>query len=285
MTKILVTGANGQLGSEIKELATKHSFEFVFCTSKQLDITDEAAVKFIFENHKFDYCINCAAYTAVDKAEIDEAQAFLVNAIAAKYLAKNCEKHNTVLIHISTDFVFDGTKQKSYLETDVPNPINVYGASKLAGEEACIENCSNYVILRTSWVYSKYGNNFVKTIQKLCADRDELSVVDDQFGSPTYAEDLAAAVLNIITKIDNKGILNYKGIYHYSNEGNISWFDFAKGIQKITNSKCKIKPVTTEGYPTPALRPKNGVMNKNKVKQTLKLTIPFWEDSLKKMLS
>lgn len=276
MIKILVTGANGQLGKCIQDLAGKYSdLSFVFTDHKEFDITSQENVNKFFEDQKFDYCINCAAYTAVDKAETEKEMAFLINAEAVKYLALACKETDTTLIHISTDFVFDGKKGEPYTEEDKPNPINVYGASKLKGEQYVQKILKKYFIVRTSWVYSQHGHNFVKTMLRLAKERDELNVVCDQFGSPTYAGDLAKVILNII--LMNKTLY---GLYHYSNEGVVSWYDFAKIIFEEGSVKVNLKPIKTEKYPTPAKRPAFSVMDKAKIKQELKFEIPNWRDSL-----
>lgn len=273
---ILVTGANGQLGRCIQDVAKDAtSLNFVFKDSKQLDITNQGAVKNIFNTSRFDYCINCAAYTAVDKAEAEKEKAFLVNAEAVKYLAESCKENNVKLIHISTDFVFDGKKETPYTEESIPNPINVYGASKLKGEQYIQNHIERYFIIRTSWVYSEYGHNFVKTMLRLTQERNQISVVNDQIGSPTYAGDLA----NVILEIIGSDLVDY-GVYHYSNEGEISWYDFAQAIFEEKN--VELVPISTEEYPTPAKRPSYSVMDKTKIKQSLKIEIPYWKDTLQK---
>ncbi|PKB42622.1 dTDP-4-dehydrorhamnose reductase [Cellulophaga sp. RHA19] len=278
--KILVTGANGQLGKCIYDVAKGYpEYSFHFKSSKDLDITDNEALQKLFIKEKYNYCINSAAYTAVDKAESNKEAAFLVNAKAVKFLAEVCKKTETTFIHISTDFVFDGTKTSPYTETDTPNPINVYGESKLKGEEYIQEILSEYFIIRTSWVYSEYGNNFVKTMLRLGKEREELSVVNDQIGSPTYAGDLA----NVILKIIETRSVNY-GLYHYSNEGEISWFDFAKEIFRINNINIKLSPIKSEEYPTPAKRPNNSVMVNKKAMEQLDLIVYDMLESLTKNL-
>ena len=279
--KLLITGANGQLGRCLQDLAVKYpNYQFHFKTSKELDITKKNQINKLFALEKYDYCINCAAYTAVDKAETDQENAFLVNAEAVKYLAEACKTHNTTFIHISTDFVFDGSHKTPYAEEDIPAPINVYGASKLKGEQYVQEILKHYFIIRTSWVYSEYMNNFVKTMLRLGVERDELSIVDDQLGSPTYAGDLAETLMKII----NKKVTNY-GLYHYSNEGAISWYDFAKSIFDESNMQVSLLPINSESYPTPAERPAFSVMDKLKIKEALLLEIPYWRDSLKQCLT
>lgn len=279
--KILITGSNGQLGKCIQDVAEEYpEYDFHFKTSTDLDITSQEKINTLFAREKFDYCINCAAYTSVDKAETDKKNAFLVNAEAVKYLAEACKYNNTTLIHISTDFVFDGTKGIPYTEDDLPNPINVYGASKLKGEQYIQGILNNFFIIRTSWVYSEYGHNFVKTMLRLGEDREELSVVNDQIGTPTYAGDLANTIMEIIiTKTTNFGL------YHYSNEGLISWYDFAKAIFAIKGMNIKVNPIPSEAYPTPAKRPIYSVLDKTKIKQVFNIiNIPNLENSLKEVI-
>ncbi|MDP5230551.1 MAG: dTDP-4-dehydrorhamnose reductase [Cellulophaga sp.] len=278
MSKILVTGANGQLGQCIKELAltkgTKNTY--IFKSSADLNITEYAQVIAEFMLGQFDFCINCAAYTNVDKAESDLDNATNVNVIGAKNLATACGKTNTTLLHISTDFVFDGTKDSPYVETDITSALGVYGQTKLLGENEVIKNAPKYYIIRTSWLYSEYAHNFMKTMIRLANERDALSVVSDQTGTPTYAKDLAEVLMHII----NTNPIAY-GIYHYSNEGIATWFDFAKAIFEINNNTINLSPIATEAYPLPAKRPKYSVMDKSKIKQALQIKIPDWKESLK----
>uniref|UniRef100_UPI0040490EBF dTDP-4-dehydrorhamnose reductase n=1 Tax=Flavobacterium sp. TaxID=239 RepID=UPI0040490EBF len=277
--KILITGANGQLGLCLKDASREYpNHNFYFKTSKELDITNKKEIQALFAELNFDYCINCAAYTAVDKAEDDKENAFLVNAEGVKFLAKACKSSETILIHISTDFVFDGTKDSPYTESDIPNPINVYGASKLKGEENVRNILENYFIIRTSWVYSEYGSNFVKTMMRLGREREHLSVVNDQIGSPTYAGDLATTILKIIDVKSKK-----YGIYHFSNEGNISWYDFAKEIFNENEIKINLSAIKTEAYPTPAKRPLYSVLDKSKINIAFNLKITPWQKSYKKL--
>ena len=265
--KILITGANGQLGRCLQDVAEKYpGYDFHFKTSKELDITKKEQINSLFIHEKFDYCINCAAYTAVDKAETDQENAFLVNAEAIRYLAEACKFKNTILIHISTDFVFDGSKTTPYMEEDVPHPINVYGASKLKGEQYVQDILAHYFIIRTSWVYSKYGHNFVKTMLRLGAEKEELNVVDDQLGSPTYAGDLAEAIMEII----RLKTTDY-GLYHFSNEGAITWYEFAKAIFKANGRKVKVNPVPSKAYPTQAKRPIFTVLDKSKINHFIEI--------------
>ncbi|MBP1838697.1 dTDP-4-dehydrorhamnose reductase [Formosa algae] len=275
--KILVTGGNGQLAACIKDVSKGlNDLEFIYTDSEDLDITNQQHVAEFFQNNNIDWCINCAAYTAVDKAETDVDLARKVNKDGAKNLALACKSKNVKLIHVSTDFVFDGTSSTLYSETDSSEPIGVYGLTKLEGEHAIQDNLESYFILRTSWLYSEHANNFMKTMLRLAETRPELSVVADQIGTPTYATDLASVMLNII----NNNSTNY-GLYHYSNEGVASWYDFAAAIFEIADTKTKVFPIKTEAYPTPAARPQFSVMDKSKIKETFKIEIPHWRDSLK----
>jgi dTDP-4-dehydrorhamnose reductase len=276
MITVLVTGSNGQLGKCLKDISQgSTNINWIFKSSKELDITDEFCIAETFRSIKIDYLINCAAYTAVDKAEDEPEKAFLVNAEGVKLLASACKVYNVTLIHISTDFVFDGKKSTPYIETDLPNPINVYGASKLKGEQYVQEILEKYFIIRTSWVYSEHGNNFVKTILRLANERKEINVVDDQLGSPTYAMDLAGLIKYII---DIK-LIEF-GIYHFSNEGELSWFDFALEIFNQNKSKCIVHPIKSVDFPALAERPKYSVLSKNKIKSVLKVPLHPWKSSL-----
>ena len=278
MNKILVTGSNGQLGSEIRELSKSIKADFFF---DALDITDQDALKSFIKTNKIDTIINCAAYTAVDRAEDDEVLANRVNHQAVKYLAEISKENGIKLIHVSTDYVFDGESCKPYKEDDKTNPITVYGKTKLKGEKAIQEVApKNSVIIRTSWVYSSFGNNFVKSMLKYGREKDELRVVYDQVGTPTYARDLAKMVLDIMAKIKNDEV----EIYHYSNEGVLSWYDFSKEIMKMACIECEITPIESFEYPTPASRPHFGVLNKSKIKKKFGIKIPFWKDSLSECL-
>ncbi|OBX21654.1 MULTISPECIES: dTDP-4-dehydrorhamnose reductase [Bizionia] len=268
-TDVLVTGSNGQLGKSLFALNKANNYEalnFTFATKATLDISNQEQVDTYFQSNSFNYCINCAAYTAVDKAEVEKEEAFLINATGAENLAEACKKYGVVLIHISTDFVFDGSKREPYLETDTPNPINVYGASKLEGERNVQSALENHFIIRTSWLYSEFGNNFVKTMLRLGSEKDELHVVNDQLGSPTYAKDLAEVVLEIILSHNKKF-----GLYHYSNQGVLSWFDFAQAIFNFTQNDISVKPIPTSGYPTPAQRPQYSVLSSTKIVHNLRL--------------
>ena len=280
MKRILVTGANGQLGQSIIEQSKNYKeIECFFVTRNELDITNEELINHYFEDKSFDIVVNCAAYTAVDKAEDDQENAYLVNVKATEFLAKITKQKGIPFIHISTDYVFDGTEAIPRLETDQTNPIGVYGQTKLDGENLALENNPKTIILRTAWVYSRFGNNFVKTMLRLFNDKDSISVVADQIGSPTNAIDLADAILTIISKND----LTY-GIFNYSNEGECSWFEFAQKIKEFSNSTIEINPVPTSAYPTKAKRPAYSLLDKSKIKEVYQLDIPTWEDSLKEEL-
>ncbi len=280
MKRILVTGANGQLGQSILEQSKNYKeIECFFVTRNQLDITNEELINHYFEDKSFDFIVNCAAYTAVDKAEDDQENAYLVNAKATEFLAKITNEKGIPFVHVSTDYVFDGTEAQPRLETDQTNPIGVYGQTKLDGENFALENNPKTIILRTAWVYSRFGNNFVKTMLRLFNDKDSISVVADQIGSPTNAIDLADAILTIISKND----LTY-GIFNYSNEGECSWFEFAQKIKEFSNSTIEINPVPTSAYPTKAKRPAYSLLDKSKIKEVYQLDIPTWEDSLKEEL-
>ena len=288
--RILVTGKNGQLGKSIHKVISanaktdnnQNSNQFIFVGREELDLSRENSISHYFDdNDKFDIIINCAAYTEVDKAEEEQNLANQVNHLAVKQLAQIANKQQAKLIYISTDYVFDGESDRPYMETDAPNPINVYGQTKLAGEQAVqVTMPTNAIIIRTSWVYSEYGNNFVKTMLRLGQERDELSVVGDQIGSPTYATDLANAILEIIQNKEFKGEKQTTQIYHYSNKGKVSWYDFAKEIFKIAGVGCKVNPITTQQYPTPAQRPRNTLMSKDKIIEKFEVEILDWKESL-----
>jgi len=275
--KILVTGGNGQLGSELKVLSKIFNAEFIFTDREELDITDKVAVDNFLAEHQPDFVINGAAYTAVDKAEGDSETAFLINAGAVENLAICCKKNNAKLLQVSTDFVFEGNKSTPYKETDATNPLSVYGKSKLQGEQLCLANNPDTIIIRTSWLYSSFGNNFVKTMLRLSSERKELKVIYDQTGTPTYARDLAQAILKII-KHDN--VKTTSGIFHFSNQGVCSWFDFSKAIVDLSGNDCIVLPIETYEYPTPATRPHYSVLNKRKITETFGFNIPYWRDSL-----
>jgi dTDP-4-dehydrorhamnose reductase len=282
--RILITGKNGQLGNSIHKLVTntEQTDDLVFVGREELDLSNKNNISRYFEGNVFDIIINCAAYTAVDKAEEELELANQVNHLAVKQLAKIALKQEAKLIHISTDYVFDGESDKPYTETDATDPINIYGKTKLAGEQALKEiMLTNALIIRTSWVYSEYGNNFVKTMIRLGKERDELNVVSDQIGSPTYATDLAGAILEIIKNEEFREEGQTTQIYHYSNEGEISWYEFAKEIFKIAKVDCKVSPIRTQQYPTPAKRPKYTIMNKDKLVHMFGVKIAIWGLSLK----
>ena len=274
---ILVTGSNGQLGSEIKELSSNYNYNFFFTTRDDIDITSKDSIKEFCQTNSINVIINCAAYTAVDKAETDIENADLVNRKAVKKLSIVAKELNIKLIHISTDYVFDGKNFKPYVEEFQTNPQSVYGKTKLDGENEIRDiNPLNSIIIRTSWVYSYYGNNFVKTMLRLGKEKEELGVIFDQVGTPTYAKDLAKTILDIVPQIENSKV----EIYNYSNEGVLSWYDFAKEIMKMAKLNCKINPIETYQYPTPAKRPHFSLLNKSKIKSKFNLEIPYWKDGL-----
>ncbi len=277
--RILVTGSNGQLGNEIRVLSENYpDFDFNYTDVAELDITDHQKVEAYFKAYKPHVIINCAAYTAVDKAESDEKTAYLINAKAVEILAKASAEAGTLMIHISTDYVFDGKSYLPYNENDKINPLSAYGRSKLAGEDAVRQFATKGIIFRTAWLYSAFGNNFVKTMIKYGNERDELKLVFDQVGTPTYAKDLAKAILDIIPLA-----LQHSGtdLFHYSNEGVASWYDFAKFIMEFSGINCNIKPILTREYPLLATRPFYSVLNKSKIKEMYNITIPYWSDSVK----
>ena len=274
---ILVTGSMGQLGSEIKELSSNYNYNFFFTTRDDIDITSKESIKEFCQTNSINVIINCAAYTAVDKAQSDIENADLVNRKAVKKLSIVAKELNIKLIHISTDYVFDGKNFKPYVEEFQTNPQSVYGKTKLDGENEMRDiNPLNSIIIRTSWVYSYYGNNFVKTMLRLGKEKEELGVIFDQVGTPTYAKDLAITILDIIPQIENSKV----EIYNYSNEGVLSWYDFAKEIMKMAKLNCKINPIETYQYPTPAKRPHFSLLNKSKIKSKFNLEIPYWKDGL-----
>ncbi len=280
--KILVTGAYGQLGSEISCLTTKYpEWKFLFTDVDSLNITSESELETWFQTNKPDYVINCAAYTAVDKAESDIETAEKVNELAPKLIGKYSKKSGAKLIHISTDYVFDGESFTPYSEEAKVNPKSVYGGTKLQGEKNCYEENPQTVIIRTSWLYSAFGNNFVKTMLRLGKERGQLNVVFDQVGTPTYAADLACAILEIIALAEEKPEKFVPGIYHYSNEGVASWYDFAKAVFEISEVKCVVSPVRSNQFPTAAKRPDYSVLDKAKIKNTFGIAVPYWRDSLK----
>ena len=278
---VLVTGANGQLGQSLQFIAPNYpELHFVFCSSIDLDISNIENCKSVFSKIKPNYCINAAAYTAVDKAESEPEKAYLINVIGARNVAEVCKTHNTILLHISTDFVFEGNATKPYTENDIPNPTGVYGQTKLEGEKAIQLVFENYYIIRTSWVYSQFGNNFMKTMLRLASERDSISVVNDQIGTPTNAIDLAKALIQIILTDNRQPTTDNFGVYNFSNEGQCSWYDFAKEIFKINNIEIDLKPIPTSSFPTPAKRPKYSVLDKTKIKSTFGIIINKWEVSI-----
>ena len=277
MHNILVTGSKGQVGSELQELADEHKYNFYFTDRDSLDITDKKQIETFVNTNDINIIINAAAYTAVDKAEEDAVNADSVNHLSVKYLAEIAKEKNIKLIHISTDYIFDGKNYKPYNEDDTTNPQGIYGTTKLAGETTMQAiKPKNSIIIRTSWVYSSYGANFVKTMLRLGKERDSLGVIFDQVGTPTYAKDLAKAILDIIPKVSNDRVETY----HYSNEGVLSWYDFAKEIMRMAKIECHINPIETKEYPTPATRPHYSLLNKAKIKKEFNIEIPYWKDSL-----
>jgi dTDP-4-dehydrorhamnose reductase len=297
---VLVTGANGQLGQAIQSIVGNYpSIDFVFCTSSELNITDKTNCDSVFEKYKPQFCINAAAYTAVDKAESEPEKAFAINVTGAQNLAEVCKTHDTILLHVSTDFVFDAKfvdgiayydsqlrlplkSEKGLTETDVPFPAGIYGLTKLQGEQAIESTWEKHYIVRTSWVYSQFANNFMKTMLRLASERDSLSVVSDQIGTPTNAVDLAEALLKIIQSYDAQLVsASNFGIYNFSNEGQCSWYDFAKEIFKVNNISINLQPIPTSAYPTPAKRPAYSVLDKSKIKQVFGIEIKDWKESLK----
>lgn len=280
MKKILVTGANGQLGQSLQKISPKfENFEFIFTDYETLDISNKEEVLNFFWQNEPQFCINSAAYTAVDLAETETEKAFLINADGPENLAEACAEYNAQFIHVSTDYVYDGENNLPYSENDFTNPVNVYGASKLEGDNLVIETNPHSVILRTSWVYSEFGKNFVKTMLQLFATKDELNIVADQFGQPTNATDLAETIMEIVNS--DKII---PGIYNFSNVGKISWFDFAQKIADFSNSKIKLNAIETSQYPTPAKRPKNSTLNLEKIEKTFNIKLKPWEESLEKTI-
>ncbi len=283
--QILVTGAYGQLGNEIKLLQENYpAWKFTFTDVDSLDITNALGVHQFFSENKFDFVVNCAAYTAVDKAESDVETARLVNAVAPKILATQAKAVGAKLIHVSTDYVFAGDAFTPYAETDATNPQGVYGKTKLEGEENVLSENSEAVIIRTSWLYSSFGNNFVKTMLRLGKERGELSVVFDQVGSPTYAADLARGILAIMDNTEKNEKSFVPGIYHFSNEGVASWFDFALAIFDFSGIDCKVNPVLSDQFPTPTKRPHYSVLDKARIRNIFGIAIPYWRDSLKECI-
>jgi dTDP-4-dehydrorhamnose reductase len=286
---ILVTGSNGQLGKELKKIALLFPrYEFIFLSKEDLPIHHFEMVRHYFNTYQPQYCINCAAYTAVDRAEQEKDRAFQINGEAVGVLAAICKEHHAQLIHISTDYVFDGTATTPYKEDSPTNPQNVYGASKSEGEKQALQFNPDSIIIRTSWLYSEYGKNFVRTMMKLMNDNEEINVVNDQFGSPTYAADLAEVIMQIILTLPTHHVLSKvegstlttHGIFHFSNEGIISWYDFALAIKEIAGNNCKINPVPASQYPTTAKRPAYSAMDQSKIMQTFGINLKNWKQSL-----
>ena len=284
---IVVSGKQGQLGSELQQLAAVYpAYKFVFAGRDVLDLSDSSSIEQFFQQYKPVFFINCAAYTAVDKAEQDKNNAFKINASAVGNIATLCEQYQATLIHISTDYVFNGLGSKPYQPDDKTDPVNYYGETKLQGEQLALSNCSRTIIIRTSWVYSVYGHNFVKTMLRLMKERKEISVVNDQLGGPTYAKDLAVAILSIIDGLSqaNPASSNLYGIYHFSNEGIISWFDFAVTIRDKSGLDCRVLPIPTTSFPTPAKRPSYSVMDTNKIISTFNIHPKNWTESLEECI-
>lgn len=282
-SKILVTGANGQLANEIRERSKDFpEFEFHFFSREELPIDNEEILQHTFASHQFQFCINCAAYTAVDRAESEKDLAFSVNATGVGYLAGLCKKYGVKFIHISTDYVYDDSIQLPLKEDGAVAPKNVYGESKLKGEKIAMDLNPESIIIRTSWVFSAYGNNFVKTMFRLFSQRPELNVVSDQLGCPTYAADLAEVILIMIRQMASGK--TFRGIYNYSNEGETNWFEFASAIKELDRSECVLHPIPTTAYPTPAARPFYSVMDTTKIKHEMNITIPHWRDALSRCM-
>jgi dTDP-4-dehydrorhamnose reductase len=296
--KILVSGKNGQLGKELQDVVvSSKNFEFIFFDKDELNIADEHTIKHVFQKYSPSVFINCAAYTAVDKAETEREKAYQINAEALGNIAKQCNRFKTKLIHVSTDYVFNGKGTAPYKEDDVTDPVNYYGLTKLAGEQLALENNPDTIIIRSSWVYSYYGHNFVKTMLRLMKECKEISVVNDQLGSPTYAKDLAEVIVEIIKNQQltvnsqqstayNLPITahNLNGIFHFSNEGIISWYDFAAAIKNIKQLDCTIHPIPTSAYPTPAKRPAYSGLDKTKIEEVFNIKIKNWVESLEDCL-
>jgi len=280
---VLVTGANGQLGKTLNRLVNENKMEhrFIFATKDQLDLTDFQNIRSYIQKNQFDVIINCAAFTAVDKSEVEKNQANLVNHLSVKNIAEIARDNSIKLIHISTDYVFDGLKTEPYIEKDIPSPINVYGKTKLDGENAIISAMvTDAIIIRTSWLYSEYGNNFLDTILSLAQKRKELNIVSDQIGSPTNAYDLAISILKIIENRKFFETSHISEIFHYSNDGKCSWYDFANEIVNISGLECSIKSISSKDYPQTAKRPKHVLLDKSKIRNSFGLEIIYWKDSL-----
>lgn len=284
LKKLLVTGENGQLGKSLQKIASDYpDIYFTFVGRGQLDLSETASIETYFKSNTYDAIINCAAYTAVDKAESESQLADQINHLAVKQLAEIAKQQDAFLIHISTDYVFDGTNHKPYLEADRTNPINVYGVTKLRGEQAIQAVNPLGAIIRTAWVYSEFGNNFVKTMLKLGKERDSLNIIYDQIGTPTYATDLAKAIMVVVLNQKTKKLS--LDTYHYANEGVCSWYDFAKEIFEISDTHCQINPIESQDYPTPAKRPFYSLLNKTKITNAYALKANYWKDSLKQCVA
>ncbi len=281
MSKILITGKNGQLGSELQDLSLQFpQHEMIFVDREEMDLSNVDQISEVLDRLKPEIIVSAGAYTAVDKAEIEEEFCNAVNHLAVKTIGEWASKNKAKVIHISTDYVFDGTSETPLKEEDITNPINVYGLTKLQGEDALKTSGAEYVIIRTAWVYSTYGANFVKTMMRLMNERDEIGVVSDQIGTPTYANDLAQVIMNIIEASNF-----VQGIYHYSNEGKISWYDFAIAIKELKGFKCKVNAISSNAFPTPAKRPNFSLLDKAKIKETYKIEVPNWLTSLEEMIA
>lgn len=277
---VSVSGKNGQLGSELQQLALQTAaFDFHFTDKTELDLTSQDALSLYFEQHKPAFFVNCAAYTAVDKAETDKETSYLVNATSVGYISALCHQYNTVLVQISTDYVFNGVGHVPYFEDDPTDPVNHYGYTKREGERLAFEHNLHTIIIRTSWVYSAYGHNFVKTMLRLMKDRTELNVVNDQHGSPTYAADLAEAILSILIYCTQQPVPS--GVYHFSNEGNISWYEFAVAIAELSGSSCQVHAIPSDQFPTPAKRPTYSVLSKQKIGSVFSIQTKPWRESLR----
>ncbi|MDO9154327.1 MAG: dTDP-4-dehydrorhamnose reductase [Paludibacter sp.] len=276
MNRILITGSRGQLGNEMQQAAVRFpQFTYFYTDVEELDISDKNALEFFVKENRVDVIVNCAAYTAVDKAEDEVELCYEINNEAVRNIAQVAAINHLKVLHISTDYVFDGTNYVPYTEDQPVCPATVYGKSKLAGERSLIENCEQWIIIRTAWLYSSYGNNFVKTMMKLGNERDSLNVIYDQIGTPTYAADLADTILRVLSY----GTF-VPGVYHFSDEGVCSWYDFTKSIHRIAGIKCDVRPIETKDYPTRTPRPHYSVLNKAKIKATFGIAIPHWEESL-----
>ena len=283
---IIVTGKNGQLGDAVESISSKFStsFNFLFTDRHQLDLSQTETIAPFFDKYRPQYFINCAAYTAVDKAETEKELAYTINATAVGLIAKECAKINCRFITVSTDYVFDGTSSNPYTESDSANPLNEYGFTKLKGEQLAVQNNPQTIIIRTSWVYSAHGNNFVKTMLRLMKEREEIKVVNDQIGSPTYARDLAEAIMQIINYLSSANNHLSTNIYHFSNDGIISWYDFAVAIQSLSGSNCRVLPIPSSAYPTPAKRAMYSVMDKQNFIHQFHIPLKDWKESLKECL-